>query len=82
MDHEPRYDVLIPNEAGFSLPKENLKSDMHRGFDASIMWTDQINDFNYSVGGNVTYSRFWDWEQYKPRFSNRGMNTVTAFGIV
>ena len=67
---EPRYDVLIPNEAGFSLPKENLKSDMHRGFDASIMWTDQINDFNYSVGGNITYSRFWDWEQYKPRFSN------------
>ena len=43
---------------------------MHKGFDASIMWTDHINDFNYSVGGNITYSRFWDWEQYKPRFSN------------
>ena len=67
---EARYDVLIPNEAGFSLPKENLKSDMHKGFDASITWTDHINDFNYSIGGNITYSRFWDWEQYKPRFSN------------
>lgn len=67
---EARYDVLIPNEAGFSLPKENLKSDMHKGFDATITWTDHINDFNYSIGGNMTYSRFWDWEQYKPRFSN------------
>ncbi|WP_418696574.1 SusC/RagA family TonB-linked outer membrane protein [Bacteroides sp.] len=67
---ESRYDVLIPNEVGFSLPKENLKSDMNKGFDASITWTDHINDFNYSVGGNITYSRFWDWEQYKPRFSN------------
>lgn len=67
---ESRYDVLIPNEVGFSLPKENLRSDLHRGFDASVMWTDHINDFNYSIGANVTYSRFWDWEQYKPRFSN------------
>lgn len=67
---ESRYDVLIPSEVGFGLPKENLRSDMHRGFDASIGWTDHINDFNYSVGANVTYSRFWDWEQYKPRFSN------------
>lgn len=67
---ESRYDVLIPNEVGFSLPKENLRSDMHQGFDASITWTDNINDFNYSVGANMTYARFWDWEQYKPRFSN------------
>lgn len=67
---ESRYDVLIPNEVGFSLPKENLKSDMHRGFDASANWTDNINDFHYSIGFNMTYSRFWDWEQYKPRFSN------------
>lgn len=67
---EPRYDVLIPNEAGFGLPKENLRSDMHKGFDASVVWTDHINDFNYSIGANMTYSRYWDWEQYKPRFSN------------
>ena len=33
---ESRYDVLIPNEAGFSLPKENLRSDKHVGFDAMV----------------------------------------------
>jgi len=67
---ESRYDVLIPSETGFSLPKENLRSDMTKGFDASLHWADNINDFKYSVGANMTYARFWDYEQYKPRFSN------------
>ena len=67
---ESRYDVLIPSEAGFSLPKENLRSDMNKGFDASAIWSDNIDDFHYSVGGNITFSRFYDWEQYDTRFSN------------
>lgn len=65
-----RYDLSIPKEAGFDLPKENLNTDMHRGFDIAIKWSDKISDFSYSVGGNMTYARFWDWEQYKPRFGN------------
>ena len=62
-----RYDVLLPSELGFSLPKENLNSDVHIGYDAMVRWTDNINDFYYSVAGNVTYSRFYDWEQYDDR---------------
>ena len=65
-----RYDVLIPAEAGFSLPNENLNSDLRRGMDGSIVYHDHYNDFNYSVGFNFTYARRYDWEQYKPRFSN------------
>lgn len=65
-----RYDVLLPSEVGFSLPKENLNSDVHMGYDAAVRWTDRVEDFTYSIGGNITYSRFYDWEQYKPRFSN------------
>lgn len=65
-----KYDILLPSEVGFSLPKENLNSDVHMGYDFVAKWTDQIEDFHYSIGANVTYSRFYDWEQYKPRFSN------------
>ena len=65
-----RYDVLLPSEVGFSLPKENLNSDVHMGYDAAVRWSDRVEDFTYSIGGNITYSRFYDWEQYKPRFSN------------
>lgn len=65
-----RYDVLLPSEVGFSLPRENLNSDVTMGYDAAIRWTDKVEEFTYSVGANITYSRFYDWNQYKPRFSN------------
>lgn len=65
-----RYDIVVPSEIGFSWPQENLNSDMVRGFDASLVWTDKINDFHYSVGGNITYAREYTWNQYKPTFTN------------
>lgn len=65
-----RYDVLLPSEVGFNLPWENLKSDVHTGVDAAVRWHDQIEEFTYSIGANMTYARFYDWDQYKPRFSN------------
>lgn len=67
---ESRYDVLIPTETGFSLPKESLNSDMTTGYDLALNWNDQVGDFSYSLGYNMTYARFYDWHQYKPRFSN------------
>ncbi|PWG82255.1 SusC/RagA family TonB-linked outer membrane protein [Pararcticibacter amylolyticus] len=65
-----RYDVLLPSELGFDLPKENLNSDLHKGIDGAIRWSDKINDLNYSIGASFTYSRFYDWEQYDNRKSN------------
>lgn len=65
-----RYDVLLPSEVGFGLPQENLNSDMHRGWDAMLSWSSKWRELTYRIGGNVTYSRFYDWHQYKPRFSN------------
>lgn len=65
-----RYDVQLPSELGFGLPNENLNSDVIRGVDGMLRWADNINDFNYSIGGNFTYARFYDWEQYDNRRSN------------
>lgn len=65
-----RYDVLVPTEVGFELPNENLNSDMHRGYEAVVRWSDKTGDLTYSLAGNVTFSRFYDWDRYKPRFSN------------
>jgi TonB-linked SusC/RagA family outer membrane protein len=65
-----RNDVLIPQETGFSLPYENLNSDVHTGMDGSIAWSSSINQVKYSIGGNFTYARQIDWNQYKPRFGN------------
>ena len=65
-----RYDILLPSEVGFSLPRENLNSDKHMGYDFIAKWSDVAGDLTYSIGANATYSRFYDWDQYKPRFSN------------
>jgi TonB-linked SusC/RagA family outer membrane protein len=65
-----RYDMLLPSEVGFSLPRESLNSDVHMGYDLGLKWQDNVEDLHYYVGGNMTYARFYDWEQYKPRFSN------------
>jgi hypothetical protein len=67
---DSRYDISLPEEVGFSLPTENLNSDMHKGFDVAVKWSDKVNDLRYSIGGNMTYARYYQWEQYKPRFGN------------
>lgn len=65
-----RYDILLPSEIGFSLPQENLNSDVHMGYDLMVSWSDRSGDLAYTIGANATYSRFYDWDRYKPRFSN------------
>lgn len=65
-----RYDVVVPSEIGFGWPMENLNSDLVRGMDAQVAWHDNVGDFSYSVGGNVTLARSYNWDQYKPTYTN------------
>lgn len=65
-----RYDVLIPSETGFSLPYENLNSDVTKGVDGSVSYSSNIRKLNYTIGGNFTFARKLNWHQYKPRFGN------------
>ncbi len=65
-----RYDVLLPSEVGYTLPNENLNKNGYYGAEAMITYTDQIGEVNYTVSGNITYSRYKDIETYKPRFGN------------
>lgn len=65
-----RYDILLPSEVGYSLPNENLNKNGYRGAEGIITYTDNIGEVNYTVSGNVTYSRYRNIESYKPRFGN------------
>lgn len=65
-----RYDQLIPTEVGFTLPYENLGSEIYTGVDGDIAWKDRAGEFLYSVGANFTFARKYNWEQYKPRYEN------------
>ena len=65
-----RNDVRIPIELGYSLPYENLNSELRMGWEAQLRWRSKINELDYFVGGNITYARRFSWEQYNPMFGN------------
>ncbi len=67
----PRYDVLLPSEVGYTLPNENLNENGYNGAEGIITYRGSIsNDFQFSVSGNMTYSRYKNISTYKPRFGN------------
>lgn len=62
--------INLPTEAGLSLPKVNKESQKIRGLDGSVKWTDKVRDFNYSVEGNFTLARKYEWERSPWKFSH------------
>jgi TonB-linked SusC/RagA family outer membrane protein len=47
----------LPNTFGASLPQENLNSDDYRGFELTLGHRHQVQDFRYSVRGNMSFTR-------------------------
>jgi TonB-linked SusC/RagA family outer membrane protein len=47
----------LPNTFGASLPQENLNSDDYRGFELTLGHNHQVQDFRYSIKGNVSMTR-------------------------
>lgn len=65
-----KYDVLLPNEIGYSLPKENLNSDAVYGEELALTYTDDIGKWHYSIYANINYARKKFLHSYKPRWGN------------
>lgn len=65
-----RYDVLLPSEAGYTLPNENLNSNANRGVEGILTYNNKVGNLTYSVSGNATLSRLKNLHTYKPRFAN------------
>ncbi|AXY72520.1 TonB-dependent receptor [Paraflavitalea soli] len=65
-----RYDVLLPNEVGYSLPNENLTSEANLGMEGMLVYNSKGNLIDWSLGVNGTLARRKDLNFYKPRFGN------------
>ena len=66
----PKYDVLIPDELGYTLPDENINSDAQMGGELAMSYTNKVGNLRYTVSGNIAYSRSKFLHSYKPRFGN------------
>jgi len=65
-----RWDVLTPAEIGYTLPDENINTDMVIGGEGSLAYNHQIGELSFSVGANLSYARRKSGESYKPRWGN------------
>ena len=67
---DSRYDVLLPLEVGFGLPRENLNANYTQGAEMALNYNGKSGQFTYSIGANATLARLKNWYTYKPRFGN------------
>lgn len=65
-----KYDILLPSEIGYALPRENVNSDARFGGEFALKYSDKVGQVGYNIGGNVSISRSKFLESYKPRFLN------------
>ncbi|MCG8306693.1 MAG: SusC/RagA family TonB-linked outer membrane protein [Cytophagales bacterium] len=65
-----KYDVVVPEELGYTLPEENLNSDSQSGFEATVDYGTSFGKLRFNVGGNVSYARSKSLSSYKPRWGN------------
>lgn len=65
-----KYDILVPNELGYTLPDENVNSDAVYGSEIMLSYYGNIGELTISVSGNASYTKTKFLESYKPRFGN------------
>lgn len=66
-----QYDVLLPAEAGYQFPNQNLNVDAIRGVEGVLTFTNSTKrGFTYSTSINATLARQKSISTYKPRFGN------------
>ncbi|TKK70395.1 TonB-dependent receptor [Ilyomonas limi] len=65
-----RNDVILPLETGYHLNSENLNSDAQYGEEGSLAYNGKVGQVNFTVGGNLSYTRSKALQSYKPTFLN------------
>lgn len=47
----------VPSVIGMTLPYENLGEVSSKGFELELVYHEKINDFEFSIGGNIAYAK-------------------------
>jgi len=65
-----KNNVLVPVELGYNLPQENINSDAQYGEEMSLVYNGRAGKLNYTIGGNISYTRSKFLNSYNPLFFN------------
>ena len=66
----PKSDIILPTEVGFSLPLFNVNSDAQYGEEGSLTYRSNVGKLNFSVGGNLSYTRGKNLNAYNQLYNN------------
>jgi TonB-linked SusC/RagA family outer membrane protein len=65
-----KNDVLLPREVGYDLAQQNINSDAQYGEEGSLSFFGKAGQVNYTIGGNLSFTRSKFLNSYNPLFYN------------
>lgn len=65
-----KNDVLIPEDIGYTLANENVGSDAQYGEEGSLNYFGKAGQVNFTIGGNLSFTRSKYLHSYNPLFFN------------
>lgn len=64
------YKAIIPVLLGYTLPQRNENIDGEVGGEFSIKYAGSVNNFSYSIKGNIDYARYRNGYTFDAKFGN------------
>lgn len=65
-----KNDVLLPLEVGYNLAAQNVGADAQYGEEGSLAYNGKAGKVNFSIGGNLSFTRSKFLHSYNPLFFN------------
>lgn len=65
-----KNDVLLPEEVGYNLALQNVGADAQYGEEGSLAYNGRAGQVNFTVGGNLSFTRSKYLHSYNPLFFN------------
>jgi TonB-linked SusC/RagA family outer membrane protein len=65
-----KNDVTIPLELGYKLADQNINSDAQYGEEGSLNYFGKAGQVNFTIGGNLSFTRSETLHKYNPLFFN------------
>jgi TonB-linked SusC/RagA family outer membrane protein len=65
-----KNDVIVPLELGYTLAQQNINADAQYGEEGSLNYFGKAGQVNFTVGGNLSFTRSKFLHSYNPLFFN------------
>ncbi|HZW71481.1 MAG TPA: SusC/RagA family TonB-linked outer membrane protein, partial [Hanamia sp.] len=65
-----KNDVLLPSEVGYNLASQNVGADAQYGEEGSLNYFGKAGKVNFTIGGNLSFTRSKYLHSYNPLFFN------------